>query len=367
MPSSLLSCLRFAAAWLTGRAAVAEHPITLDRGDRTVPADLYLPRARSLPPHPWVVLHGITVPGRRHAELRRFARAMAGTGAAVLVPEVPEWSRLELAPHLTAPTVDAALRHLEGFRGLGETGAALMGFSFGAPQAVAASTDPSLRGRLTGVAGFGGYYDLKHTVRFLLTGVHEWNGRRERLSPDPYGRWVVMGNYLDRIPGHEDAGDVARALRELATEAGRVGAPSWEPVYDELKAELRNRVAPGRRRLWDLLVRPSGRPEPEPGEVEELVEGLVETASGLDPLMAPASSLEGVRLPVRLVHGRGDRLIPYTETLRAARALEARTDVEATITRLFAHSSQDSWPHPVRFVREAGVFLRALRGVFELA
>ena len=33
-----------------------------------------------------------------------------------------------------------------------------------------------------------------------------------RMDPDPYGRWIVGGNYLTRIPGLEDAGDVASAL-----------------------------------------------------------------------------------------------------------------------------------------------------------
>src|SRR5688500_11062122 len=95
----------FARSWLTGRADVVAREVELDRSDRRVPATLLAPARRSRPPLPgWILLHGVTVPGREHAQLVRFARSLAHTGAAVLIPEVPEWKALRLAPALTVPT-----------------------------------------------------------------------------------------------------------------------------------------------------------------------------------------------------------------------------------------------------------------------
>src|SRR4051812_43066548 len=91
--------LAFARSWLSGRADVVARETELDRGDRRVPATLYQPaRTRRSGTPGWIMLHGVTVPGREHAQLVRFARSVAHTGAAVLVPEVPEWRALRLAP-----------------------------------------------------------------------------------------------------------------------------------------------------------------------------------------------------------------------------------------------------------------------------
>ena len=55
------------------------------------------------------------------------------------------------------------------------------------------------------------------------------------------------------VPGHEDATDVAEALRTLAKHAGDVGAASWDPVYGPKIDELRRSVAEERRTLFDLF------------------------------------------------------------------------------------------------------------------
>src|SRR6185436_17868084 len=136
-------------------------------------------------------------------QLVRFARSLAHTGAAVLVPEVPEWKALRLAPGLTVPTVRAAVPALHAIPGVGGQPVGLIGFSFGAPHAVAAAALPELAWALRSVVGFGGYCDLLRTLRFLFLGEHDWRGERFHVTPDPYGRWIVAGNYLPHIPGLE--------------------------------------------------------------------------------------------------------------------------------------------------------------------
>ncbi len=131
----------------------------------------------------------------------------------------------------------------------------LVGFSFGSPQALAASAHPDVRDRLAGVVGFGGYCDLERTILFQLTGRHEWEGRVHHLRPDPYGRWIVAANYLTAVPGMEDADEVARGLRRLAALAGDRGVMSWDEQFDPVKKEIRARLGPGRHReVFDLFA-----------------------------------------------------------------------------------------------------------------
>ncbi|HEX6911905.1 MAG TPA: hypothetical protein VF142_15990, partial [Longimicrobium sp.] len=79
-----------------------------------------------------------------------------------------------------------------------------------------------------------------------------------------------------------------------------------------------------------------------------------------DPGLDPRPHLPRVRGRVVLSHGREDRLIPFTETLRLRELLPPVARPSVTITGLFAHSSHAGWLHPVDRVREAGLFIRLL-------
>lgn len=324
----------------------------------------------------WVVLHGLARPGRRHPRLVRFARALAASRAVVAVPEVPQWRALRLAPEATVPSILAGLEALERERreratrdGLW-TGAAddvapvtvgVAGFSFGGPHAIAAAADDRLRGALAAAVSFGGYGELLGTVRYLFTGEHERDGRRERSSPDPYGRWIIAGNYLTLVPGCEDASDVARALLGLARRSGDVGAPSSSPAYEPDRVRLRRSVAKGRRQLFDLLAPPFAD-DPDPMAGGELADRLVEAALAAQPQLEPLEALAEVRLPVHIVHGRSDRLIPYSQAYRLVEAVGSEA-ARLTVTRLFTHSDQDRLRLSPGTVREVLVFARALSGV----
>ena len=219
----------------------------MDRSDGVVPATLFLPPSRHRPLPGWVVLHGVTRPGREHPAIQRFARALASTGAAVLMPEIPEWASLRLAPERAVPTILASILALSARPETEAGDIGLVGFSFGAPQALVAASDPSVAGHLSGVFGFGGYRDLAETLRFQMTGHFRWQGEDLYLRPDPYGRWVVAGNLLTAVPEYSDAEDVSAALLELATIAGDRRVEAWDASFDPVKESLRARIATPRR------------------------------------------------------------------------------------------------------------------------
>jgi pimeloyl-ACP methyl ester carboxylesterase len=359
--------LRFLRGWVTTRWSVDEHEIVVERQGGPVPASLFVPRGRARGLTGWVVLHGITRPGRAHPSLLRFARSLASTPAAVLVPEIPEWRELRLAPESAASTIRASILALDARPETepGHTG--VVGFSFGAPMAIAASTDPSLSGHLSAVVAFGGYCDLERTMRFQFSGRHEWQGREERLVPDPYGRWVVGANYLTGVPGHEDAEDVAAAVRELAREAGDRRIASVSPIFDPIKERLREALPRSRRDVFDLLAPPSTAPAPDDETVEVFGTALARAARAAAPGLDPGPILDRVRTPVRLVHGRYDELIPYTETLRLQAGFPPEADVHAFVTGLFAHAKGSSTGASLHFAKEGIRFFNGLRRAIGVA
>lgn len=351
---------RFLRAYLRdGAGPFRQEEIRVEIGGEAREATLYLPERRGPAPG-WVVLHGLTVPGRHHKAMTRFVRSLAATGAAVLVPDVPAWRALRLDVGAARTTLADASHWLARRPEVRPGGVGTVGFSFGATQALMAMADPAVQRDVRAVVGFGGYCDLQRMLRCLFTGEHEWQGEQFRLDPDPYGRWIIVGNYLTLIPGYEGMGAVARGALELAVEAGRVGAWAWEPEYDPTKARIRAGLSPAERELWDVIAPPSGSPPADMALAHALGEAFSAVAPEKDPGLDPRPHLGDVRGRVVLSHGREDRLIPFTETLRLRTLLPPAARPAVTITGLFAHSSHAGWMHPLDRVREAGLFIRLL-------
>jgi hypothetical protein len=130
-----------------------------------------------------------------------------------------------------------------------------------------------------------------------------------------------------------------------------------------LIVELRLALPPKRRPLFDLFATPSTQARPERGECLAMARSLAEACRRVEPLLEPGAHMAGVRVPTRLFHGRGDRLMPFTESMRLSQHLPSAVMAGLTVTGLFGHSA-DQTPHSlVDRMREKAAFLAALRGV----
>lgn len=361
--------IRFLREYIRPRSRgveVVETTYVRDGGE--LPARLYRPAGVARPLPTWIVLHGLTWHGRGHPSLDRFARAVAAGGSAVFVPEIPEWSRLRVAPGVTGPTLLAAADAVLGGRIALAGRIAALGFSFGATQALAAaSTAPALAGRLRAIAAWGGYCDLRNVFRFGFTGEYEYGGVRYTARPDPYGGWIMGANYLTRIPGLEDHEDVASALARLAEESGRRGVYAADAVYDPYKRELRAALPAGRRPVFDAFAPPAGERPPDPELAGWLTDALAAAAVRADPLLDPGPRLARLGVRTLLAHGRDDRLVPFTETLRLGEAIPRAYRHGMTITALFAHSGRTARPRgPIGLGREAVRFIGLLHRLLAL-
>jgi predicted esterase len=362
------STIRFLKQYLrpTADAAVATETVYA-RGEEQLPATVFRPsRGPRLLPG-WVVLHGLTRPGRAHPSLQRFARAVASAGNIVFVPEIPEWRDLHVAPAVAIGTIQQAVRALQQRDDVRHEHVGLFGFSFGATQALIAAADEETARLLAGVAAWGGYGDLRRLFRFGLTGEHELDGVIYHLEPDPYGCWIMAGNYLTRVPGYEGAGAVSEALHELAREAGERGLYAWDPAFDVSKRRLRERLDAAEEELFDMIAPETTAPRHDHASVLALAESLAQAALQADPLLDPQPFLSDVRVPILFSHGRDDRLIPFSETIRLSRAVPRQRVRSTMITSLFQHSGgTQRGLGPIGVVREGARFALLLRRVLSL-
>ena len=231
---SLMRTVRYAQSWKRGPSGIESTQVMISRDGVEIPATFVTPV--DAPPRltTWIAIGGVSRKGRFHPQLVRFTEALASTGVGVLVPGLPEWRELSVCPRVTLPTVRASVEYLNSRHDVVPHHFGVIGFSFGGVSAVLAASQEELADNVQGAVLFGGYCCLERTLSFMLTGRHEWNEQDHLLEPDPYGRWVVASNYLTRVPGYEDASDVAHAVCKLASEASGLRISAWEPYHDPM-------------------------------------------------------------------------------------------------------------------------------------
>ena len=263
----------FAGAFLVefltrGRhAALSALTDSPDRRPLTVPgtgADLYV-RAGLASGRPLVLVHGFAPDGKDDPRVRDAAALLARAGFDVAVPTIPGLTRGRLGPEDVEPVIGAIAAR--------DAQTVVVGVSVGAGPALLAAADPRVRERVSAVLSLGGYASAREVLRFWLTGAYAYAGVHGRVDHDP----------------------------ELVRAFVRANADRLDPASRSI-LEAADREAAGR--LLDA-------PPPD-------LQRYLDTVSPLR--VTPAI---GARLI--LVHGRADRAVPYTESLRLAAARPDRT------------------------------------------
>ena len=360
--------LSFLARFLRSKQdPMHEQELVIPLGADERPASVYLPTHRHQPWPTWILLQGVTVPGRHHAGVVRMARALAAAGHVALVPEVPSWTSLTVDPAEADSTLRATVEWLGGWTPVDRDRLGVMGFSVAATWMLeVAATD---FGRELHVAvGVGGYANFERLLKAMLIGEHELAGRVYRYEPDPYGRWILGANLLPLLEA-DDYGTriererTAQALLELARTAGRNGALAGTPVYDPLIAHQRKYLTGRALVAWDLLASPSAKLVPDAPAGRALAATLAEAGERCHPEFEVGDKLRALSVPTILLHGRHDTLVPFSEGLRLGEAIPQKLRRRVVITRLLGHAksvgAEIPWT-PAALAAEIREFVRAI-------
>ncbi len=268
-----------------------------------------------------LLIHGVNETGKDDPRLVALARDLARAQSAVLVPDFPNLRRLRVRPSDADAVVlayaDLAGRFAQLCRPHRALSCGIIAFSYGAGPALIAAADPRIRDRVGFEVAFGGYADLAEVIRFVTTG--RASDPRVRAKPYPWARWAFLAGNADIVG---DPGDQAR-LREIA-----------EMKLDDARADvsaLAKALGPEGRALWDLLG------NRDPAGVDPLLARVSPAIREMVAALSPLPKMRDVRARVILVHGVGDRSIPFTESERLARAAPDPARVSLTLTRVFGH------------------------------
>lgn len=291
---------------------------------RASTGDLYLPGDRV--EAALVLVPGAAVDGKDDPTFVAFAESLARARFAVLVPEIANLRQLKVRA-TDARKIADAVRHLAGFvpegaegrTGQGKTGqggrapVGIAAVSYAVGPAVMAAATPDAGPLVRFVAAVGGYYDLEAVITFFTAGVFRAGPEEpwQSATPNAYGKWVFLRSNSDFISLPSDR----RLLRAMA-----------ERKMRNLDAEVSDLVAglsPEGRSVHTLLE------NRDPEKVGQLIGTLPpRVREEIRALDLKNLDLGQVSARILLVHGRDDRIIPYSESLAlAAAAGEAQAEL----------------------------------------
>jgi pimeloyl-ACP methyl ester carboxylesterase len=249
-----------------------------------------------------VLVPGLAPAGKDDSRLVNLARTLARVDFMVLVPDVPGFRSYRMRADDVEVLVDALLRLPTLPRMRTDTPNGIGGFSYAVGPAVIAALDPRVRERVDFVVGVGGYYDLHILIAYYTTGAQRRDG--DALTYYDKGKWIFAMGIANQLPSSSDA----LAIESMAR--SRVFGYD-DPGDVIIPADL----SPGGAALLELLTNTT------PERVTELLARLPESLKQEITALNPAEqNLPEIHARLILLHGRGDPIIPHTESVAMAEA-----------------------------------------------
>ena len=193
------------------------------------------------------------------------------------------------------------------------------GFSFAGGLLLKACTDPQINP--VAIICYGSYYDLESALRYFLTGWARFGEISLNITPHEYARAVFFWNYLDQMGGDLDTERLRECMYRFITDE-----------KDEARA-MASSLGEGERAFANMAF------DPDDKEGIVAAEQILPRVQGHLRSISPKYFCDRLSAPIFLIHGIQDIMIPYTETLALAAALErARKEHYVYISRIYSHS-----------------------------
>jgi dienelactone hydrolase len=346
----------------TERGREREIAVPTSRG--SIRARLYEPlgthRRASL------LVSGLHPSGIDEPRLVRLARQLTASGLAIVTPDIPELSRFEITPAITT-AIEQSAAWLASESGLaGDRRVGVMGVSFSGGLSIVAAGRPSLADRVSYVFSFGGHDDLPRVLRYLCTGSEPYPQQAVRLTaggtadtdserpflrpPHDYGVAVILLGATERVVPASQVGALRDAVRRY------LYASALDSNVDKAGAA---------REFAELRTLQKKLPEPSASllryvndrDVVHLGSRLLPyvSAYGGDPAMSVSRSPKPA-VPVFLLHGTEDNVIPSIESEYLAADLRGRAPVRLLLSGLITHAEADRPVHVADVMALAGFF-----------
>jgi pimeloyl-ACP methyl ester carboxylesterase len=282
----------FVADYGTNAIKTTDFPLNVN--GVTVRARVYAPVGVDKAPG-IVILHGVHHLGIEEPRLKNFARAMASHGYMILTPELAGIDNYHVSA-ACLPVIGEAAKELTRWSGAPKVG--VLGLSFAGGLALIAASDPKYSDNIAYVTAVGAHDDVGRVLKFFATNEIELpSGVTEKSKAHEYGPFVVVYSHPQEFFKGKDIPIAEQAMQYLL----------WE---DLAKAHAETaKMTPAGQRSMQLLF---------DHHTEALSPLLLKSIEKYKSEYAPASpkgNIAGLKVPVFLLHGAADDVIPPSETL----------------------------------------------------
>jgi len=296
--------------------AVDVRETTFDFKGTAIPARIYTPQGIGSAPG-ILVVHGMHELGINEPRLVNFARSLAASGFYVMTPRVPGIADYRVQAE-SADLIGTSAQSFAQQLQVQKVGVLALSFSGGL--AILAASDPRYAQSIAWIATVGAHYDLAHVLRFFATGeAVRPDGSVEHLSPHEYGPLIVVYDEPQDFFAPRDAQTAHDAIKLLLSGNGKASeelakmmTPADQETMQRIYHKQREQLAPA------LLA-----------EINKQQEQLAAAS--------PAGHLNSLHMPVLLLHGSDDTVIPPTELLWLQRDIPKDQLLDTLISPAITH------------------------------
>jgi pimeloyl-ACP methyl ester carboxylesterase len=285
-------------------------------------ARLYIPQGIANAPA-MVVVHGVHHLGIDEPRLVAFARAMSAGGIRVLTPELSALADYQIDSR-TIDLIGYAARSLST-----DTGqkVGVLGISFGGGLSLIAAARPQYAPYIGFVVSVGAHDDLARVSQFLITNtISRPDGTTLAMQAHEYGPLILIYSHPEDFFPPADISTAHDALQLLL----------WEKVGESKKVAERL-SAPSRQKM-DLLYRHN-----VDALAGEMKQSIARHVTEMAPV-SPHGQLGSLHVPVLLLHGAADNVIPPSEMLWLQHDIPSGLVKDALMSPALSHASMDGKP-----------------------
>jgi pimeloyl-ACP methyl ester carboxylesterase len=320
---------------------VTSELVEIPTANGPLAARLYVPVGVTNP-RGMVAVHGIHHLGMDEPRLVNFARAMAGSGLAVLTPQIDALADYHVDGASISSIGDSAVWFDAR---LGRGPVSVTGISFAGGLSLVAAADPRYASHFRSLALMGAYDDLARVSRFLATSQEELpDGTTIPYAAHDYGASVFVYAHLDQFFTLADLPAAHEALRLWLWEQPENARPFLE------------KLSPASRATMDALLT---------RRIDVVRPRILEVIQAEDTELAaisPYGHMGSLKIPVFILHGSADNVIPPAESMWLERDLPEPDVRRVLITGAFSHvdpSKNASFREELKLVDFVAAVLRA--------
>jgi pimeloyl-ACP methyl ester carboxylesterase len=301
-------------------ADFADHPIaeelrSVQTTHGTLKFRVFVPKDIAHPPI-IMLLHGVHHLGIDDPRLINLSRAMAMSGVEIVAPELKDLTEYHVSPE----TIDDIGNDAVYFSQTSGKSVGVIGLSFAGGLALIAASRPEYADHVGFVLAVGSHDSMSRVSKFFASNLMvRPDGTQEHFQAHEYGVLILAYSHLEDFFAPADIPPAHEILRRHL----------WEQPSPPDTGLTRQ----GQEEM-DLLV--NHRERLEQAMLQEIDRHGIEMNA-----VSPAGKMSGMHVPVYLLHGAGDSVIPPSESLWLAQDIP-HDDLRAVlISQALVHVDMD--------------------------